>query len=703
MLEINELDEQAQQLLRSGMQFGWMAEATTAPQISPETIADPREPTQGTTVPWSGTIVPDAVGPATDLNTLLNYLRKYIGEEPYPHDFTGSIYEEPYLHQEADSWSIRNEEAKKRLQELNRQIESRHGQTRGQLGKIDKILEDFINYYRSGSGKKEESSEAQIAPETIATTVPQMAPERVLSQILDVDAYPYDFTGSIYEEQEPPTTAITKPPTTAITKPSTTAITKPPISTVPREIGVKEILPTTAPIIPFPEIAVPEEIDVKKEIQKMIGGLPKTTEELAGKERPRIIDEPWYLRLLRGAAYGVQGRDFQEEMNKVQKRLDERFQQDVEVSRSALDKNLQLQLKQLDLSVQQREQKLEGMRNMWAQLAESNPNVKGDPGFWAMGAKVNHMPEEALKKWMEAHYNPETGKYENIYVPKHVREFESKMFLANELPKYLPGYPKEAYLFAAAFGTWPDMLKLAKEKYTNEFTSTTNPKRKSEIVKSLLELKKLEDLDLGLEDPGMIEISTLYKKGLITKGAYQDAITTKSLSSLIPKHAIPIFEALQKTRAAEATKETKTPTEGMLKFQGAVNALSTPTGAVMLEMNPGYQNMWTHVDLLNKFSEEYANYDRLIERITNWTLAGAKGKLWESTEQQNMAQDFLTYQKKTLKTRGYDKIANLLGSLSSTDATIVAQDAIKYAVGGVPEEQLVEWLQGIIKQRVPKK
>ena len=515
----------------------------------------------------------------------------------------------------------------------------------------------------------------------------------------------------IKKKQEP--AVLPAPATVAQSAAPALVPTKPriagPVTPAPPKAEEPVITPPVVPQAPFqtrpeiayppmPKVEFPEEIDVKQEIQKIIGGLPRTAEELVGKERPKTVEEPWYVKMLRGAAYGATGRNVQEEFDKVQKRLDEKFSQDLEVAKSRLNVKTQAEFKQLEITLNRQDQKFEGMRKLWASLGEANPDrFLNDPEYWAMGAKANFMPEEALRKWVQAHYNPQTGKYEGIYIPKFVREWESKKFIANELPKVLPGYPPETYMHAAFFNKWPDMLETARDRNMNIYLNSADPKIKSNAMKALSDIEKLKKMNLGLSDPDMYKLNDLLKRGVIDKNTYDDLIKSKMAAFYLDGEQIKLFTELQKQRAVVAAKEVTSPTEGMIKFSIGTGALSTPTGRTLLEMDPSFRNMGFDKDVTSKFSTEYQRYDSLIESIRTWKDAGGKGTPWTKKEDETDARKYFVYQKKVLRNIGYSKVIKLLESIPATDAILLSQEAIKYGLHGVNEDALLEQFKDIVK------
>lgn len=476
-----------------------------------------------------------------------------------------------------------------------------------------------------------------------------------------------------------PTEVVAPTPVVEPVAPETTAVA--PSGLVPfPEVAKKQ------PIPPMGSIEVPEEIDVRSEVNKMIGAMPQTAEEMVGKKRPEVLvhQEPWYMRLMRGMSYGLQGKDAQAELDKVQERLDSQFSQELDIAKSNLNIKTQLQLKQLDMAMSQQEKKFEGIRKMWATMGEANPEkFMNDPGWWEMGAKAHHMPIESLKAWVEAHKDPETGEYSGFYVPKHIREWESKKYLANELAKIEPGHDMNTYIQWSMSGQWPDVLKMSEDKYKNIFIKSNDPKAKAEAYAALKNIEKLKSMQFGIDDD-MVKFAEVAKKTNMPKEVFERVMQLKSAAAVLgPKVTEQLVELMKadtqlKTAEAEARgKKGPNPSEGMIKQFNVDKALSTPTGQVLATMYPTINSMGFSPPMLEKFSTEFEDYEGILNKINDWRASGGKGSLWDNKDQQLMAQKFYTYQKKAIAQRGYPLTAAVIASMpSAVDATLTAQTVL---------------------------
>lgn len=466
--------------------------------------------------------------------------------------------------------------------------------------------------------------------------------------------------------------------------------------------GETTAIPSTgAPVLPEEQVAppfvapsAPETMDFKAEIQKILSGVPSTTKELIGTEREEIRTKfgqaPWYQKVLAGAFAGMAGSEINTELDRVQKRIDEKFKTDFEMAKAKLGTRVQLETRQLELMMEKDKEKRENYAKLWATLGEANPDYKGNPEFIKMGMRAYGIGEAEIGKFLDSHYNPKTGKYEGLYKPVEQRDWESKKFLINKLAKEIPGHSPDTY-FQMAFGNWPDLLKKKEEQLKLEY-GTASPERKKQIEQTMADFNKLKDV---IPPDAFVEIDRLAKTGGISKDTASNLKRLMMLKyRLGPELAGHVVDIEGRKEIAALSKEAKQPNEAMIKHAGLVAAINDPVSQVIVTMKPGYiTSLGTgNKDIVTQYNEDVTYYNSLIDTIKS--NVGSKKKTPLKKEDIQSLSNFYATQRRYIRNKLGGNVASYLGAFNDGNV-LLADQIIRWAMDGVPSETIIEAIKKI--------
>lgn len=523
----------------------------------------------------------------------------------------------------------------------------------------------------------------QRIKETTGRDIPPTTPKTDISTPLEAPRASYIGRVPPFPETPPSTPAISSkvsyaPPTPGAAPKAPTATTAPTAPTAPTTpIFDTTITPPTSVTkeeeLPSFDISPPEELDYKAEIAKILSGVPGTAEELVGRPPVNVREEhakqDIFARALQGGLAGARGLTMEQVLDKEQARLDDIYKKDLEQARSKLGTKLQLQEKQLEIALQRDKEKREGYAKMWAGLGEANPErFKNDPGWWKMGMRAYRMSEDSIRKFVASCYNPQTGKYEGLYIPPWKREFEATKSLMNELPKLIPGLPKEAYAEMVLTHKWPDYLDKGKKELEFRYINETDPVKKEQLRAKISEIERIKDY-VGVSDFEHLEAFRPFMSPKAYQFAREHLIMTKVRGTKMAELFAKYIEAEQ---IKEASRTTVRPSEGEIKQANLAGVFRDPTAIVMLQIDPSYRLMAGDKDKSAQFTNEYKVYSSLLESLQtdpNYKLKAEEKKLVLKYRYNQLA---------LLSNLGYRVVAEALSQkdVDIKAAIIAAQDII---------------------------
>jgi hypothetical protein len=521
------------------------------------------------------------------------------------------------------------------------------------------------------------------------------------------------WTGSSTpSEKAPPTlpTPAAIPPQIA-PPPSTTPVPSPVVEPAPStgaSLGatpqdtISSGVPIPAPTEPevtYPPFVAPEapkDTDIKAEIQKILSGIPDTVKGVMGRESPdatkSLAGASLFKQLLASGFAGAAGKDIQDMLDKTQTRLDAKFKQDFDLAKAKLGTKTQLEIKNLELKIEQDKEKREHFSKLWAVLGEANPErYMNDPEWWAMGMRAHKVGEPEIRKFVQSHYNPTTGKYEGLYKSKAERDWDSKLFLVNKLTKLLPGYAPDTYMQMVAGGTWPDLVKAKEQQLRLEYPNAT-PERKAQISKTIYDIEHLKTI---VPPDTYMMINKLAKEGKMDPEVAKKVIRTLQLGEFLPAKIVDtIIETESKERQALLARESKAPGAESIKYLNLMTTMSSPVAQVIVGAKPGYRTgLHTgNEKIVTAFNDEVSYISSALEKLReNQT---SKKKVPLAKDEIESLSSFYLNQKKYIRSRGYGEVAAKLGGFTA-DNSLLADYIISKILDGVPPDVLLETITKI--------